>query len=192
MIGFASVSVPIATERSIGPGCVTPRVCVEHATELERMTIRRVVVHGRLIDQPRKRRADDIRLSGMEIAARRVHPQRPPRRPGTLPRGEPQRVPQDVAEGKSAQGFDGRLECAHLVECRGARRVLVGWYLGGRVEREQLRAGKPAKRPRLRRPIEVPHRSRKRMEVMLGPVVIAAHSCERCLTGFDLLELGGQ
>src|SRR5206468_7889916 len=97
-----------------------------------------------------------VRFRWMEIAAGRAHPERPARSAKLLPRGEPERVPEDVA--------DGRVNRARPREQR---------TLGRAVEM--------AERIGLRCPIEIPERSGEAIEMVLGPVVVASdHEISDC------------
>ena len=79
-----------------------PRVVVERASQFERVTVRRVVVDRRPVGQPGHGSAHDVGFGRVEVAARRVHAQRPPRRLEHLPRRQSQRVPEHVADGGRA------------------------------------------------------------------------------------------
>src|SRR5437667_4843131 len=88
---------PLRRFRSNDP---PPFVRIERAPLLERMSIGGVVVHARSRRDPRRRTADDVRFRWMEIAAGRVHPERPARSAKLFPRREPERVPEDVADDR--------------------------------------------------------------------------------------------
>ena len=98
-----------------------PRAFVEQAAQFERVTIRGVVIDRRLISQSMQRAANDIRLGRVEVAAGRIDSERPPRRLEMLPRREPQRMPQHVANGGGADGLSRRLELTGLIEGRVTR-----------------------------------------------------------------------
>src|SRR5213596_1887675 len=119
-----------------------PFIRIERAPLLERMSIGGVVVHARSRRDPRRRTADDVRFRWVEIAAGRVHPERPARSAKLLPRGEAERVPEDVADG----------------------RVNRAWP---REQGALGRAVEMAERIGLRCPIEIPERSGEAIEVVL-------------------------
>ena len=126
-----------------------PRVAIEYASLFERMTVRRVVIDGRLVGQPGHRSAHDVGFRRVEVAAGRVDPQRPPRRLEHLPRRQPQRVPKHIADGRCARWLRRDLEPARLIKVRPAWCVPIGWHTWRRVQREDRRAREPAKGPRL-------------------------------------------
>ena len=171
---FAPMNGGQRDEQHVRPSATgaIPRTRVEHAAHLERMTIRGVVIHRRLVGEARQRSADHIRFGGMEIPARRVDPQRPSRRLKTLPRRESERMPEHVADSSGTQLFRRHLEPARLIEAR------AGGDIAGLMEREDRRIRKPAKRARLRCPVEMAERSGEPLEMMFRPVVVAIHCRE--------------
>src|SRR5579871_3761928 len=84
-----------------------------------------------------------------------------------------------VADGGGAYRFRCHLKLARLIESRAARGVLIGVHARRRVEGETRAYRKLAKGPRLRSPVQISERSGEPLELMLRPVVIAVHHCER-------------
>src|SRR4029079_17430892 len=101
-------------------------------------------------------------------------------------------MPEHVAECRASQRCGRQLELARLIERRATGRVSIGCDTRRRVQREDRRVAKPAKRSRLRRPVEVSKRSCERVEMMFRPIVIAVHGGERRLTRLELVDLCGQ
>jgi hypothetical protein len=135
---------PVRRFRSGDPA---PFVRVERAPLLERMSIGGIMVHTRGRRNSRRWTADDVRFSRMEIAAGRVHAERPARSAKLFPRRQPERVSEDVA--------DGRVNRTRPREQRA---------LGCAVEM--------AERIGLRRPIEIAERPGEPIEMVLGTVVV--------------------
>ena len=170
---------------------LAPHALVEDAAQFDRVTIRRVVVHGRLINEAGQRSADHVRLGWMKVSAGRVHPEGPPRGVEALPCRQPQRMPEHVAERRGAQRCGRQLALARLIERRTTGCVPICCDARRRVQREDRRSGKPTEGARLRRPVEVSERSSERVEMMLRAVVIAVHRRERRLSRLALMQLCG-
>src|SRR5262249_51674725 len=140
---------------------------LEDAAAFERMTIGSVVMH---LELPRAHAVDDVRLGGMQIAARRVDAKRPA--------GGAELLPRRQAEGEAKNRTDCGLRiagCGLSVEC-GLRKC--GWIADCGLWRRQLgdrRAVERSEGTGLRRPVEIPERPGEPVEVMLGGVVIAVN-----------------
>ena len=86
--------------RSAAPGLASGRTSIRHLQRAPR-------AHVRAARSDARGRPDDVGLGGMEIAARRIDAQRPARRSELLPRRQPHRAAQELADrvdGRSAAG----------------------------------------------------------------------------------------
>ena len=155
-----------------------PRPLVEDASPFECMAVCRVVVDRGRVRQATHGAADDVRLGRMEIAARRIHPQRPTRLAEPLPGGEPERVPEHITKSGGAQRFSPLLEIEQLIVGRGPWQVAVREDRGRRVQRKDWRPVERAKWTWLRRPVEIAERPGEVLEVVLRAVVVAMDGLE--------------
>lgn len=77
----------------LGPGIVA-----QLGAQLERVLARRIMVDGGPLVQPGDRARDQVTLGRVQVAARGVHPQRPARLAGLLPRRKRERVVQELRD----------------------------------------------------------------------------------------------
>ena len=161
-----------------GPvGCAhdaTPLFSVEHTALFERMFARSIVEGPAVMD--------DVGLRWVEVAARWIDAERPPRMAVLLPGRQPHRAAQELPYGSLVdRGGHGS-----AVEQRRVRHLVRQGHLRQLYERRALVA---PKRVRLSRPVEVPQRPREAVEVMLRPIVIAErnHACRLETPGLRLL-----
>src|SRR5947207_2683455 len=103
----------------------------------------------------------------MEVAARRVHAQRPAGTFEDLPRRESQRMAQKVAERRRRQRRGTNQAAAKELVVSGARKIAGRCRrIGSGVQRENGGAVERAERPRLRCPVEITERGSKSIEVV--------------------------
>jgi len=128
---------------------VIPDRSIELAPLIERVAIGRVVIDAGDVAETGRRPRDEVRLGRMQIAARRVDAQRPACAAILLPRREPERVAQEIAD---ARGFS-----------RG---------VGPRSEQDFAPAAIRPEWIGLRGPVQIPEGRGESMEVMFRAVVI--------------------
>ena len=92
-----------------GPPRVEPRRVRTRQRSLERVPIRRVVIDGGRVADAGHGPGDHVGFGRMEVAARRVDAQRPPRLAELFPRRQPQRMPQDVSNPSASCGLRVRM-----------------------------------------------------------------------------------
>src|SRR5450759_1319663 len=112
----------------------------------------------------------------MEVAARRVHPERPAFVARLLPGREAHRVAKEGADRTDvhALGRDGAREIQAVERDRGPGVRVLAWQF------EKGRGPICAKRARHRREVEMPERTREAVEVMEGAVVVVENGHSTC------------
>ena len=149
-----------------------PCALIERAAQLERLPIRRVMVHSRRACQARHSTTDDVCLGRVEVAARRIHAQRPPRSAELLPRREPKRMPEHVAECGRRQRRRRARGIEEPVVRDGSRKIVADRRGRRRVQGKGRSPAVGAERVRLRRPVQISKRLGEPVEVMLRAVVV--------------------
>jgi hypothetical protein len=139
--------------------CAGPPLVVQFPAKfgalLKHVFTRRIVKHGRVRGKSARPR-HHVAFSGMQVATRRVHTERPPRLTGLLPGREPKRTAEKLADGIDRHGGGqsrwrlietgvrnlGRQRCPWKAEDRGATIPPEGIRLGGPIQIPE-RSGEP-------------------------------------------------
>ncbi len=147
-------------------GELTPEFRGHSRPDLQRMLTRRIVCDQGRIAQPRNRAADQITLRRMQIAAGRIHPQRPPAAAILFPCRERQAIQQQLGDRVIIQRR-GR----NHSRCESGSIGRFG--VGGNVRQwDEGRAGVAAEWIGLGRPIQIARPRRRRLERVLAELVI--------------------
>src|SRR5215510_13083788 len=109
----------------------------------------------------------------MKIAARRIDAKRPARFAKLFPRREPERMAQQIANRTGARWNAGvSLRIEELIVRRSERLIDRTSRTRRGKQHDFGCARKTPERMRLRRPVEIPERSRELMEMVLRAVVV--------------------
>src|SRR5271157_5810376 len=154
-----------------GCGQTIIRPATQQTTAFETMVAADVVVYAS--SQTRHFWNNQVALCRMQVAARRIAPQRPARLLVQLPGGE--------AEGQFEENADRFDTTCLRRNGPGAKKIAIGGSKLGaeEVQLDSRRPGVSAEGVRLRRPVEMPQGPRIPVQVVLGPLVIGQRPLNR-------------